>query len=121
MFTNLIAASLIPGLLLTQVNYDYPDNSHLPSNRFFQEPMTRDSKYQGISKRLIPWSKYQGVKNNTKTIHPNRQIVEFLFVACRANQDGSRKHFYTAIDAEKYQQLVMNVVQSGRQFSQPPC
>lgn len=119
--TQLVIDQLIPCLLLAQVNYDYPDNSNLPSTGFTHTPVYFNYKYLGISKQLIPWSKYQGAKNNKKTIHPNRQVWQYLYVACRVNQDGSRDYFYTAFDAETRRELVMPVVQSSRKLPRPLC
>jgi hypothetical protein len=121
MLTQLFAIAMLPTVLLSQVPYDYPDNRTLPPNSFIILPPFLDYRYLGVSRQLIPWSKYEGVKNNRKTIHPNRQVWQFLHVACRENKDHTRDYFYTAIDAETNQLLTRRVMRSSSKLSPPPC
>ena len=104
-------------------HYDYPDNNKLSPSSF---PTTKiisllDSRYRGVSGRLLLWSDYKGIKNNKDSISSNRWVRETIKVSCRPKPDGTRGYFYIANDAETGAILTTPVIQYSREVEQPLC
>ena len=86
--------------------YDLPGNRQLTEDNFpWLIPSCCDPRVLTVSKRLIPWSNYAGVKDTEKSISPDRMVWETLTVYCRRTPLGEIKYYYSATDAETRQSL----------------
>lgn len=108
---------------LAEQSYDYPDNSQLSPSTFspYKRAVLGDPRYRGAGGRYTSWSDYKGVKNNKRSISPNRWIWESLFVACKAKPNGERRYFYFAKDAETGLYLTSPVVMYRKQAKPSEC
>jgi hypothetical protein len=108
---------------LAEECYDYPANSQLSPRTFspYKRAVLGDRRYRGAGGRYTLWSDYKGVRNNERSISPNRWIWESLFVSCKAKPNGERRYFYFAKDAETGLYLTSPVVMHGKQPKPANC